>query len=237
MPTLSAAVMAHPRRAAQVDELRSRLDRPVPVVWDQINDRHDTGVRALEAFDPTASHHLVVQDDALVCRDLLAGIERASKYVPQDAPLCLYIGRVKPFRERVNRLVSRAGSDVSWIRMQGLYWGVGIVIPTGHLPTLTEWFRGSAGQQITNYDRRVSRWYEEQHIPVWYPWPSLVDHRGDDSLVSGHGPGRHAHRFLGAQCSALDVDWSGAVEDMTRSRRADEERQRRARRARVVVAR
>lgn len=223
--------MAHPRRVDMVDELLAALDRPTPVVWDQIGDRHDTGVRALEAYDPGATHHCVIQDDAVVCRDLLAGVERALRYVPQDVPLCLYVGRVRPFRSEVDRVVSRAVGDVSWIRMPGIYWGVGIVIPTAHLPELTTWFRGPEGQRVTNYDRRVSTWYQRQHVGVWYPWPSLVDHRGDESLVPGHGAGRHAHRFLGVDQSALDVDWSGTAIDMHRASAADAQRQRQAARA------
>ena len=109
--------MAHPRREGMVQQLLDELDRPVPVVWDQINDRHDTGIRAIEAFDPTASHHLVLQDDVLVCRDLLAGIERALRYIPQDEPMCLYVGRVKPFAREVQRAVDLAQS-ASWITMQ-----------------------------------------------------------------------------------------------------------------------
>ena len=69
--------MAHPRRADMVAQLQAELDRPVKVVWDEVNDRHDTGIRAIEAFDPSASHHLVIQDDCVVPSDLLAGIERA----------------------------------------------------------------------------------------------------------------------------------------------------------------
>jgi hypothetical protein len=232
-PSLSVAVMAHPRRADYVTELADHLDRPATVVWDQINDRHDTGARSLEAFDPAATHHLVVQDDAVVCRDLVAGLERALMWCPQDVPLCLYVGRVKPFRREVERVVSRA-TDASWLTMGGIYWGVGIVVPTVDLAELTSWFRTST---VVNYDRRVSTWYQQQNRKVWYPWPSLVDHRGDQSLVAGHGAGRFAHRFLGADKSALDLDWSGSVVDMPMSASMDAARQRNAARAQSPFAR
>jgi hypothetical protein len=219
---LSAAVMAHPRRAAMVEALLGELDRPVPVVWDQINDRHDTGVRALEAYDPAASHHLVIQDDTMTCRDLLAGVERALRYVPQDVPLCLYLGRVRPFRSVVEQAVQRAARGASWVTMQGIYWGPAIVVPTAHLPELTSWFRSAT---VKNYDRRVSAWYCLQRTTVFYPWPSLVDHHDTESLVPGHGGGRHAHAFLGVDRSALEVDWTGAVVDVPRSARMDNARQ------------
>jgi hypothetical protein len=219
--TLSAAIMAHPSRADMVDELLSTLDRPVKVVWDEKQDRHDTGIRAMEAFDPSCSHHLVIQDDVLPCADLLAGTERALKYVPQDVPLSLYLGRVKPFRHAVTAAVSKA-HGASWITMNGIYWGPGIVLPTAVIPEMSAWFRRAT---VTNYDRRMSRWFESRKIRCWYTWPSLVDHRGDESLVKGHGPGRHAHRVHVG--SALDVDWTGPVVEMQGTQRLDQVRQRR----------
>jgi hypothetical protein len=228
---LSAAVMAHPDRAGIVDELLSELDRPVKVVWDEINDRHDTGIRAMEAFDPSCSHHLVIQDDALVPRDLLAGIERALRYIPQDEPMCLYTGKVKPFGSAIRRAVAEAeGQSASWLTMQGIYWGPGIVVPTAHIPDLSEWYRGP-GSKVVNYDRRVSTWYALRDATVWYPWPCLVDHRDVESLVKGHGQGRHAHSFVGRDGSALAVDWSGPVVNIPRTDYMDNARQIRAQRA------
>lgn len=229
--TLSAAIMAHPSRAAMVDELVASLDRPVKVVLDEINDRHDTGIRAIEAFDPSASHHLVLQDDGVVPRDLLAGIERALRYIPQDEPMCLYTGKVKPFANEIRQAVRRAGDAASWLTMQGIYWGPGIVLPTAHIPELSIWYRGPEGSRVTNYDRRVSTWYALRKATVWYPWPCLVEHREGASLVKGHGEGRHAHSFLGTERSALDVDWTRGVVDVPRSDRMDNARQLRARRS------
>lgn len=214
-----------------VAELVAALDRRVSVTWDEVNDRHDTGVRALEAFDPDCTHHLVLQDDAVVCRDLLAGVERALRYIPQDEPMCLYTGKVRPFAGVISKAVAEA-DGASWITMQGIYWGVGIVLPTAHIPDLAVWYRGDDGRRVTNYDRRVSTWYALREATVWYPWPCLVDHRDADSLVRGHGRGRFAHSFVDG--SALDADWTGPVVHLPRSRKMDEARQFRTRQARRV---
>lgn len=221
---ISAAVMAHPRRTDMVVDLKRRLDRPVPVVWDEVNDRHDTGIRALEAFDPTCSHHLVIQDDVLPAPDLLAGVEMALEHVPADVPVSFYIGRVKPFGRAVEAAVRRCPSDVSWLIMDGVYWGPAVAVPTGEIPEIAEWWRTRRAERITNYDRRLSFWYQQHNRRCWYSWPSLVDHRGDDSLVSGHTAERRAHRFCDG--SALDVDWTGPAVSMSRTGRLDEQRQR-----------
>lgn len=207
---MSVAIMAHPRRAAFVPELTTALDRDAEVVWDDgSNSRWGTGRRALLAYDPDATHHLVIQDDAVIPRDLAAGAEAALKHTPGDVPLCLYVGRVRPYREMVTEYVRKAGAGASWLVMDRLNWGVAVVIPTIYIDDLVAWCDGG---RIPNYDSRMSAWFEAEGIPVWYPWPSLVDHRESPSLVPGRGhAGRVAHRFIGAEASALAIDYSGQV--------------------------
>lgn len=203
---LSVAIMGHPSRMEMIADLRERLDRPAELILDRHQDRWDTGRRAQLAFDPKATHHLVVQDDAVVCRDLCAGLERAIAATPGDVALSCYIGRVRPYATRIARAVEQASIDVSWITMRDLHWGVAVVLPT---PIIERLIRAQdRATSILEYDRRMSRWLVKHGIDVWYTWPSLVDHRDSVSLV-GHGDGRHAHEFLGADRSALDVDWSG----------------------------
>lgn len=210
-PTVSVVVMAHPKRQEFVPELLASLDRDAEVVWDQRNDRWDTGRRAWQAIDRSASHGLVVQDDAIICRDLVAGVEKALAHAPAKTPLCLYCGRVRPYRTLVEQLVERADHGrASWLTMTGLHWGVGIVLPVEFIDPMIAW--ADQRPDIANYDRRISRWLDHQNIRTWYPWPSLVDHRDSPSLVPGRGSaGRRAHRFAGADVSALDLRWDGSV--------------------------
>lgn len=213
MIRVGVGIMAHPRRRAFVDELLTKLDRPAEVVWDRgNNDRWDTGRRTMLSCrnDPTATHWLALQDDAVIPRDLVAGVERALAHVPDGSPLSLYCGRVKPFRETVASLVAAAGPGTSWLSMAQIHWGVGIVMPTKLIPDMIAWC--DPRTDVANYDRRISRWCQYRGLTVYYPWPSLVDHRDSPSLVPGRGSaGRRAHRFLGATRSALDASWDGRV--------------------------
>lgn len=219
-PRVSVVVMAHRKREQFVPDLLAALDRPAEVIWDQKNDRWDTGRRAMLAHAPDATHHLVVQDDAIVCRDLVAGVEKALQYVtnPERAPLCLYVGRVTPYREAVEELVAAAGPGTSWLTMSQLNWGVGIVMPVGLIRRMVKW--GDGRPDIANYDKRMSRYLQTLGVTVWYPWPSLVEHRDSPSLVPGRNSrGRHAHQFVGADRSALDLPYDGhqlAVPDLRR---------------------
>src|SRR5690606_41027410 len=118
----------------------------------------------------------------------------------------------------------------SWLQMPGPYWGPAIVVPTAAIPELAEWWLSSRGRSITNYDRRIARFFQRRGFDCWYSWPSLVDHRGDESLV-GHGTKnpRHAHRAVGENKSGLSIDWSGPVVSVRSAERLDRRRQRNAR--------
>jgi hypothetical protein len=219
--TLSASIMAHPKRAAFIPELLEWLgDFGIPVVWDERNDRWDTGRRSMLAYDPACSHHAVIQDDVLPCKDLLAGLTKALEYAPADAPVCGYVGAKRPNAPLVNAAVlSAAAQKASWITMHTLNWGPLICVPTNIIPEMIAYCDPLT--TIANYDRRLSRYWElRRGVRIWYTWPPLVDHRDGPSMVEGrvntvhHSSGRGcrvAHSFIGQDRSALDCDWTGPV--------------------------
>lgn len=215
--------MAHPSRKAMVEDLNNNLlDRKLEPVWDRHNDRHETGLRCLQAYDQEATHHLILQDDTLPCSHLVEGIENALNFVDEGSPLVGYLGAVPPFSRNVERLVRRHRSGwTSWITMSGVYWGPCLVIPTSAMPDLIEFYTNAT---ITNYDRRVSRYFESVGVNAWYPWPSLVDHRHSPSIAHPQAVGRRgALRFV--QQDARDINWSGQVLHLPRTDKMDEQRQ------------
>lgn len=198
---ISVAIMAHKKRAEWVPGLQEQLG-DCEVVWDRHNDRHETGLRSIQAYDPEASHHLIVQDDAVLCRDFRAGVERLIDLTGEH-PVGLYMGNVGPqaatLRAMIDTLTPR------FVEGQGPHWGVAILLPTAHVPALADWYER---QNIPNYDRRISRWYDQEKIRCWYSAPSLVQHRADNpSLVQGRNGGRQAAWFIGEDESALEVEW------------------------------
>lgn len=200
------AIMAHPRRAPFVEELQAQLPEAT-VVWDQHDDRWETGRRALLAYQPDAEAHAVIQDDAIPCADFIAGLERITD-AAQGHPIGLYIGSVRPHQNTVTPALRRAIHEGSpWLVAPGPYWGVGLVLPVADIDELVAW--GDKKPEIKNYDRRIARFYETQGRDCWYTVPSLVDHRPvheNPSLVTGRVADRRAHSFL--KGSPLDVDWT-----------------------------
>jgi hypothetical protein len=233
-PRLSVAIMADPRRAALVPGIVDRLDRDPAVVWDRIRNRWDTGRRAWLAADPSATHHLVLQDDAIVCRDLVAGLEAALEYVPAEAIVTPFMGRRRPMVEKVENAIALADrTGAAFVVMRPLNWGLGIIVPTPAIGDMLRWCDRTA--KWPNYDKRIGQYFIREPLwPTWCTWPSLVDHADVPSLA-GHGPGRTAYRFVGRDRSALDLDWSAGYVVMSGTEMLDRHRRRRARLTRTAV--
>lgn len=208
-PRVSVAVMAHSRRARWAQQLAADLD--APIVWDTGHGIWDTGRRALLAYDPQASHHLVVQDDAIVCRDLLPGLAAAAAHAGQR-PIGLYIGCMLRAKQRkpqneLGRVVRAAGdAGASWISAyRWPLWGVASAHPVGMIDELVGY--GDRRARPDTFDRQTRMFYRYRGIAAWYTHPSLVDHRTGRSLLRNGGD-RKAWQFLGENVSALSVDWS-----------------------------
>lgn len=204
---LSVKIMAHKKRAQFIPHLIEQLGLTEDdVIWDTKQDRWDTGRRAWEAVDQTADWGAVIQDDAVVCKDFIPGMEKALSYLKRDVVVSPYVGTRRPLAHRVEAAVRAAEREkAAWIRMPSLNWGVAIVLPTHIINGMLPW---CDRQNYPNYDRRVGRYcIDVERMSTICTWPSLVDHREVPSLV-GHGGGRFAHKFLGENKSALKIDWS-----------------------------
>lgn len=208
--SLSAVVMAHPARAERAEKLAAGLG--VPIVWDQHGDVVETCLRALQGYDSGATHHLVLQDDVVACRDLLAGMAAACE-VAGERPVSPYFGTYGKRMNSMDQLAHRAErARAPWVESSGPRWGVAHAHPVVLLPNVIARY-----EQINSScdDARLNAVYRQLGVSCWYTMPSLVDH--DDDLPSLTKPGwtghskRVAYRFIGAEASALDVDWSGPI--------------------------
>jgi hypothetical protein len=220
---LSASIMAHPDRSAEVDRLRAVLDRPVPVHWDDEGPPSGNADRVWRTArggwslaDPDAHWHALIQDDAVPCADFLAGLERALVNVPGDCVVSPYLGtgRNVPIRwEAMARAAEHSGAP--WVRSRKLMWGVCIVLPVRRIPEMIEYADRRPGVPD---DMRVAGWAENTGREVWYTWPSLVDHGPVPSITKHRAHDRVARLHHGG--SALEINWVGhAVTDPMLARR------------------
>lgn len=202
----SVAVMAHPRRRGFVEDLVEQLGCDPYVAWDRRDEEWDTGRRALAAHNSAAAHHIVVQDDAILCRDFLAGAE-AAVAAAGEHPVGFYIGAVDSMPRIAASVEEAREAGASWLAMPGPLWGVAIALPTAHIDDVIKW--GDAEHHTVGYDGRITRSYRRLGLDCWYPLPSLVDHHSvaqNPSLFQGRTTDRTAYWFLGER-SARDIDW------------------------------
>lgn len=217
--SVGAVIMAHPQRGEMAERIRSQLDRDVPIQYDanpvpssDPAQRWANGAAAWRQIDAGCDWGLVLQDDVVVCRDLLAGLETALTHVPSESVVSLYLGRRRYLRTTG---IDRAG-HAAWVVMAGLTSGQGIAVPTRTIDDMLAWCQRNGP---SNYDIRIGAYYEKVlRWPAWYTFPSLVEHARVPSLI-GHADGRVAYRFAGAGTSAADIDWSAGVFEAAQPRK------------------
>lgn len=216
---VSCTIRAHPDRAHLVDGLLARLGLDeTHVVWDRHGDSWETGRRAWQAHDPAANWHLVIEDDAIVSRDLLPAVERAVAELPSQSVLSLYLGREgsRGIAAAAERATTRGAA---WVQAPHLVWGVAIAAPVASIPAMLDWCDRLEWPPRV-YDTRLATYYQHRAWPTWHPVPSWVDHGGAPSLL-GRGTHRQALAFIGSDASALeelDRD-GGVVRTRTRTRK------------------
>lgn len=184
--SLSISVMMHPSREEFLPYLTERLG-PVPVAMDRGLGVWDTCRRAWE--HASGDFHVVIQDDALVCRDFH---RRARALLVDRTAYSFYFG----WRERFAR-AAPAYLAAGGVTRPNLHWGLAVCLPKELIAPMIAF--GEASTLGPKYDdTRISRFLQSVNVPVRYPLPSLVDHRLTTSLVTGEAEAcRRAFYFAG----------------------------------------
>ena len=177
--SLAVAVVGHVDRIEQGKALAHDLDAEL-FVDDAGLGEWANHARALAwAAEQSASHALIVQDDAVPVLGMLDHAHWAAGSYP-GGPIGCYVGRVRPRPTAVTRAVRRAEQlDASWLEADTLLWGVATIIPTADIPDILD------RPCSLPYDERIGEHYRRRRIPVRYTWPSLVDHADMPSVIEG----------------------------------------------------
>jgi hypothetical protein len=208
---ISGTIMAHPRRREWAEWLSGQTG--LPVVWDTTNTVWDTAKAAWREavrLDPDATHALVLQDDAIPCRDLIPTLEVISGLYPLE-PFCLTVidyrlhGAKRDYEQTVQ-------SGAPFWYSNAAISAVGLMIPVRDVEPMI-----ASGDRFATIhdDLKVRNFYKQQGRKLMFPIPSLLQHRNVDvnpSLVPGND-GRWSDRssstFIGEGVSGLSVDWAG----------------------------
>lgn len=182
--------MAHPKRAEFFPYLSRCLgDVPFSIdnkgygVWENCK-------RAWKMNDKEAEYHVVIQDDAILCKGFVKKAEEfLEKHKPQVASF-YYGNRMRDLDQ------ARRDKKKGWTTKRAPTWGVAICIKRELIPEMIEYCDTLFERQD---DTRIGKFCKSRGIPVYFPLPSLVDHRTHEeakSLVGDPGQNRRAWFFI-----------------------------------------
>lgn len=183
-------VMTHPRRWAEAEALRARHpELALDIVVDPDPGSPPSALRtarlAWQAVTPEATHHLVLQDDAILSPDFLGSLSRAVAHAP-DRPLALFVewGCRTAAAVRLTALLGLSSTDV----LEAYVPTVALVLPADlarRFDAYVEELHGQDGPDDTvlaDYLRTVG---VIPHVVV----PNLVQHGIGPSLVDNGADG------------------------------------------------
>jgi hypothetical protein len=206
---LSVTVMAHPNRKEWALELQKQLNAHIE--WDNGISVWETAKRAWLSYDPQATHHLVIQDDAIISQDLIETLELAIKERFHDIITPCTIAYKMNSRDRIEyeRLYRH---KQKWFTTQMNLSGVAIIVPTDMIEEMVEY---CDTLPIKDDDKKILQFAKHRQMAIYNTVPSLVDHRPpheNPSLISNHDlktrGNRQALIFIGENSSGITLKWS-----------------------------
>lgn len=156
---------------------------------------------AMASIGHGATHHLVMQDDVLACRNYLRAVHMLIGRRPDDI-IQLFSMRttlIDTVRERGNNWWTCTGN----VYTQAMVWPVDVV------RDFLRWERAHIDPRFPNDDQRISMYNLFHNRKIWCTTPCLVEHVGFDRSEIGHPAtqNRVARWFLGDD-DPLALDWS-----------------------------
>lgn len=208
-PRISAVVMTHPERIRYAKDVCDSCPR---LGFEIVSDPDPSGrpsacrtaALAWRAADRAATHHLVVQDDILLCEDFADEIVACVQAMPVAA--LAFFAHWGSRLGSATRLAALSG--LSWTKIVGNYMPtVAMILPAGAAQDLAE----SLGKSDNKHDDEVAREYlSAAGLDAYLSVPNLVEHLELPSLAANDFRGiRHAACFV--QSNPKPAGWGTEV--------------------------
>lgn len=205
--TLSTAVMGHPLRSQQLDELGTALAGLAPTLVEDPDPLSQRGTmrtarRTWSAMSARASHHLVLQDDSVPANGL-DGLLHELVAAKPDAAICLYADWATT-QASLCRLAALWGS--SWAPVVDRVPVQGLLLPR----RLSAGLRAYLDDETTRwepYDQAALRYLRSAGAEVVVATPNLLDRAKIPSLMSDVDRPRRSCCFP----PPVHGEWSGGT--------------------------
>ncbi len=212
---LSVCILAVPERRLRARRLLKQIGAPpehVDIVFDKRRDGPWlAGQQAWERRSGNATHHLVLEDDAVVCGDLYEGAKAMLRAVP-DSPVMLY-ATTPPGADAAYHEALATGRH--WVLTHG-FWTVAPVLPVDLIDPIIDWARSHTRHDWQDsYDKRLSVAVQVLGIESMVAVPSPVSHDWSIPSIRGHDHMKDFWRPIPSlgERSALNVDWTRGADD------------------------
>lgn len=185
--------MAHPKREVWAKALAKELD--CPIAWDSDDTVWHTCRSAWQLADKTADYHVVIQDDAIVCKNFKEKAETfITKMINQHGENYAFDFYYGNHNCDVQRVIEKGLID-GFVERRGTSGGVAICLPTKWIKQMIE----SGNQDLMwQDDNKINNFLLKNHFRVLIPLPALVTHRrmkDNPSIITETKGGRDSNRY------------------------------------------
>jgi len=197
---LAVRIQHHPSRVRHLALLENLLDETrVEVIEDTTNTLSGCK-KALSSIGSDDTHILVLQDDCLPSKDLIATCKKIIKVIP-DKPITLF--SAYPI---VTRALKR---KQTFAKANFFYGAVAYILPREIAKGFLE-FSPRLIDTVTQDEIGLSVYFYTKGIETYITAPSLVEHlawRESTLSDTNNRENRIADSYLGLEKSGLDIDW------------------------------
>lgn len=208
MVNFDIAITSLPNRMDSVIGMIERLGKQYRDIITIVLDENrlgcwETSKGAWEKFNPNKTHHIVMQDDILFCKDFVETMNMISLLLPNNPVL--------PYSN--NQIAQKAmDRGDSWFILRGICWGQALMMPNKLIPDFIDYVDERVGEGYESYDGRLNYWVTNRNIDTYCTVPSLVQHNLDYKSAMGHNACRTFSKyFIGEVRSGLSVNWMNGI--------------------------
>ena len=208
---LSVAIFSHPSRAERLQQTLGLLgdDVKIKVIIDEKTEGiWRTAMRAWRSYDSDATHHLVLQDDIIPCRNFLTSVPYIISDLPQDASVS--------FCDNIQSIKYAIKTGRSWVVSTQVRHAQALIQPVGQIEDWIQWSEWNVRPSYYHDDGRLEIYLVKHNRRIWHTVPSLVSHDDNGSVYryltknetkpEGKAP-YVEYKFIGVDTDPLSINW------------------------------
>lgn len=203
---VSITIMGCPERLSHIRWMKERLPADTQLSLDLKHKGVWPNARkSWLLFDKSCSHHLVIQDDVLLCKDFYETICYLTELLP-DNILGLY------HNQSVDDEAGR-NNNIHWLQTNVVSTAQGLIFPSRLIPDFIHFADTHVEPSYKHDDSRIGLWQKYGNGPKsFFTIPTLLEHlEPSGSLLHNNNRKRVSGWWVGETNSGLAVDWKAGL--------------------------